>query len=337
MQLNANAKVLFLSLLSTSIALTACDMDDKKDGEKSSYSFTSPSSIQLKSSSFGLLEDSFFASSTQKLTTAEPPMCKDNICFTPTQLTGKYYGVGLMIQSDNSGMMAYFGQDSWSGITSSSTSYNFNFNSPVSNTGNLVCCTGQGDLSNGTSYFSDAVYMFGYVDATFTIPSTSGANGDAVGTHTVRFVLAEGAVSDAKRGDILYFDAGAFKWMDNEGVLSSTRPTNPITQDTGVVNWTNPFGDKGNQTIPTIGAALEAAADGGVNVVTEDELKISGRTYSFDFQADGFISFPTLLRTDIGMLDSKKKLLSSVHIQGLPHSKYNMGSTAKSKLVVTGP
>ncbi len=335
---HAKTKLYCLLLLTVTVALSACDMDDKKeDGEKSSYAFTSTASVKLKSSSFGLRDDSFFTSPSKNLTTAEPPMCKDNICYTPTQLTGKYYGVGLMIQSENSGMMVYFGQDSWSGITSSSTSYNFNFNSPISNSGDLVCCTGQGDLANGESYFSDAVYMFGYIDATFTIPSSAGANGDAVGTHTVRFVLADGAVSEAKRGDLMYSDAGTFKWMDAEGVLTTTRPASPIAQDAGVVNWTNPFGDKGNQSIPVINAALEDAAAGGVNVVTEDELKIVGRNYSFDFQADGFISFPTLLKTDIGMLDSKKKLLSSIHIQGLPHSKYNMGSAATSTLVITGP
>lgn len=338
MHLNAKAKLHCLTLLILTATLPACDMDDKKEGgEKSSYAFTSASSIQLKSSSFAFRDDSLFVNPSKKMTTAEPPMCKDNICFTPSQLTGKYYGVGLMIQSENSGMMAYFGQDSWSGITSSSTSYDFNFNSPISTSGDLICCTGQGNLANGESYFSDAVYMFGYIDATFTIPSSSGANGDAVGTHTIRFVLADGAVSDAKRGDLLYGDGGTFKWMDDAGVLTTTRPSNPITLDTNVVSWTNPFGDKGNQSIPVINAALEDSATGGPNVVTEDELKIVGRNYSFDFQADGFIAFPTLLKTDIGMLDSRKKLMSSIHIQGLPHSKYNMGATASSKLVITGP
>jgi hypothetical protein len=328
-----------VALFAAISVLVACEMDEKKDGgEKKSYSFTTTSKVEIKSSSFGLTNNLHTsASNPYALTTAAPPMCKDNVCFTPTQLTGKYYGVGLMIQSNNSGMMAYFGQDSWSGITSASKSYNFDFQNPISESGNLVCCTSEGDLANGNSYFSDAVYMFGYFDVTFEIPSSSGANGDAIGTHTIRFVLADDAVDQAKRGDLLYSDAGTFKWMDSEGVLSTTRPTAPITMDAGVVNWSNPYGDKGNQSIPVINSMLEEATGGGVNIVTEDELKIQGRTYSFDFQADGFIAFPTLLRNDIGMLDSRKKLMSLVHIQGLPHSKYNMGSSATSKLTISGP
>ncbi len=274
--------------------------------------------------------------------TASPPSCVDNICLTPTELTGKYYAVGLMIQSGGNGMNAYFGQDQWSDITGTSPTFDFSFKSPITQAGDLICCTSEGDLSGDNTYFSDAIYLFGYIDATFTIAADSGAHGDAVGTHTVRFVLADDSISGGKRGDLLIKDAEEFKWMDAAGALSTSRPADAITMNEDVVAFPDPYGDgKGTIAIPIIRTSVNAPASGEVFQVSEEELKIADRTYSFDFNASGFVWFPTLLQNDIGMLESRKALLSKIHMQGLPHSQYGdggaYGASGDTTLTITAP
>lgn len=315
-----------------SIILCGCNSNSN-----SSYNFSTSSKATLKSTSLSSRVE--FSEVGRRAT--EPANCTDNVCYTPTSLTGKYFGTGLMIQGGGQGMNAYFGQEGWSSITASSKTYDFDFKTPVTHTGNLVCCAGNGDLTSENTYFSDAIYLFAYLDATFTIPSGSGASGDAIGTHVVRFIFANDVISTAKRGDLMYKDTdNTFKWMDSTtGALSSTRPTSPITMDTNVVNWTNPYGtDKGNQEIPVINTAIAAPASGGVFQVKESELKIEGRTYSYDFPSAGLIFFATVLKTDIGVLSSRQQVLSKIHLQGLPHSKYQMSSSAgTTTLTITEP
>ncbi len=302
--------------------------DGKEGGDSQSYSFRSAAKVQLKST----------GGSGLGMTTLLPPMCVDSLCITPSTVSGIYYGAGIMIQSAGNGMMAYFGQESWSGTTGASPSSPFDFAAPGTQTGELICCVGEGDLASENTYISDAVYLFGYLDASFVVEAASGARGDAVGSHNVRFVLADGAVTGAKRGDLLYADAGTFKWVDAAGALQATRPADALTMDAKVVSWVNPFGtDKGNQTIPMLSASLTPPTGGGVMPVTEAELKTVGRSYTFAFDVSGFITFPTLLKADAGMLDSRATLLSKIHIQGLPHSRYMMSDAGDTTLTIAGP
>lgn len=316
----------------------ACGDDRKGGGPGKSYNFTVSSAARLKSTD---VSSTARIGNPSTMFSSAPANCTDNVCFTPTALTGKYFGVGLMIQSGGNGMNAYFGQESWSGITAASTSYDFDFNTPITETGTLVCCTGTGDLSSENTYFSDAIYLFGYLDATFEVAADSGANGDAIGPHTVRFILADDAIESAKRGDLMYKDADTtFKWMDStdSGTLSATRPTSPVTMNSSVVSWSNPYGDdKGNSTIPVISTLIAEPESGGVHQVSESELKTADRTYTYDFPVNGFIFFPTVLRSDIGMLSSKKELLSRIHLQGLPHTEYEMGSAGSTVLTISEP
>jgi hypothetical protein len=294
-------------------------------GNGDSYNFSARASTMLTSTTLTVMNA---LSSSPVKTRALPNNCTDNVCFTPSALTGKYFGTGLMIQSGGSGMNAYFGQDEWSSITSASPTYDFDFETPTTQTGDLRCCVGSGDLASGSSYFSDAIYLFAYFDATFTVPA-GGATGTAVGIHTVRFILADGAVTDT-----------TFKWVDStNGTLSTNRSSvTPVRMNTEVTNWVNPFGEtKGNQTIPVIGTGIADAVAGGVNVVTEDELKTEGRTYTYDFPGEGFIFFPTVLNADIGVLSSRLELLKRIHVQGLPHSQYEMGSAGTTTLTITEP
>jgi hypothetical protein len=203
----------------------------------------------------------------------------------------------------------------------------------------LGCCGGTGDLTSENSYFSDANFLFGYIDASFKIPyvNTNQVNSEMLATHTVRFVLADKTSTGYKRGDLLLQDTDdTFKWMTADGTLSATRPASPITMDTQVVNYTNPF-EKGNTEIPVIGSQI-LSPEGGDNKVTtsEGELKEAGNTYRFDFDASSLIVF-MLAPTELTIIQTKAEMLKRIHLQGLPHSKFTFGASAVSTLTVTNP
>lgn len=323
------AQLLLLTSLFTGF-VAGCGLFGNNPGGSpgTSYSFTATSKNALKSGSVttsARLDPSGIASSSL------PASCTDNLCFTPVTLTGKYYGMGLMMQVEGSGMNAYFGQDSWSSISGTSPQYEFNSALPITHTGNLTCCAGTGTFGSN-SYFSDVLYLFATLDSTFTVSASTGASGTAVGTHSVRFVLSDDAVTLAKRGDILYRDTdGEYKWVDNSsGSLTLTRPTTPVTMNTKVSNWVNPYDStKGQQHIPVISSSIADSAN-GKHVVSEESLKVSGKSYVFDFPAAGLIFLPTVLKTDASILSSRLTLLQQIHIQGLPHSGYVGGSALGS-------
>ena len=226
-------------------------------------------------------------------------------------------------------------------IDAKSPTYDFDFRAPFTQAGKLACCAGQGNLQSQNTYIESVAYLFGYMDATFTIPDGSGAHGSAVGTHTVRFVLADDAVATAKRGDVQYKDAdGAFKWMDaSSGALSATRPGAPITMPSTVVSWANPFGPQaGNQNIPVLNQHVDPPSTGGVYVVTETQLRADGHSYAFDFGAKNFVMFPRLLKAsgDIGRLESVKAVLENVITQGLPDGMHPDGAAGTTALYLDG-
>lgn len=298
--------------------------------EGQSYSFTSAASASITSStalSFDQLMGKRVGSqSASPFSSTGPTLCSSVICFTPTAVSGRYYGTGLSIQSNGSGMMAYFGQETWSDITGTSTSYPFSATSPVVNTGNLTCCVGTGDLASENTYIESVAYLFSYLDVTFTVSGVTG-NTSMNATYTFRFVFADDAITGGVRGDILVFDSGEFKWMNSDNsTLSTTRPTNPVTMNSSVTNYTNPFGTtEGNQEIPVIYSFIVTPAN-QVMQVTEAELRATGQIYSFGFNMANFVMFPTLLTADINMISSLKELMSRVHLAGLPHSAQPMGA-----------
>lgn len=275
-----------------------------------------------------------------------PTLCSSVICFTPSKLTGAYYGTGFLIQSSGSGMMAYFGQTNWSSITGTSTSYSFDTSAPITNTGNLNCCSGTGNLSSSNTYISDVAYLFGYLDATFTVSGVT-SNTNMNREFTVRFVLANGAISGGIRGDVLLKDPGdsVFKWMDTSvsaggdigaGTLVTTRPTTPVTMNTSVKNYTNPFGTgKGNDSIPVIYAAALPQSGSGVFTTSESALNTADKTYTFSFDSTKFVMFPTLLTADINSLSTYYQLMSLIHLGGLPHSTQSSGVGSPSGTILT--
>jgi hypothetical protein len=331
-------------LVAAAVFLVGCS-DKKEDGKGGkagkSYSFTAAAKASIGLKSQGLLETS---SESLGLATSGPTLCSSVICFTPTTLTGKYYGTGLLIQSNGNGMSAYFGKEAWSEIKGTSESMDFSSASPLIHSGNLFCCNGSGDLESANSYVSDVMYLFGYLDATFTVSGVTG-NTSMNREFVVRFVLADGAIPEGKRGDLLLKDTtdGVFKWMDSAisaDTLFASRPQAPVVMNTSVTNWTNPFGtDKGNQTIPVIYAGVLPASGSGNLTVKEAELAAGGKTYTFGFDPSNFVMFPTLLLADINMLSSLKELLSRIHLGGLPHSAQSMGvgSPASTVLRIDAP
>jgi hypothetical protein len=303
-----------------------------------SYNFTAATNVAL-----GL------KSRRDESRTTGPTLCSSVICVSPTALTGKYYGAGLLIQSSGSGMVAYFGQESWSQITGASTSLPFDSASPVTNAGNLTCCGGTGNLASSSAYISDVIYLFGYLDATFALTGIT-SNTNMNRTFTVRFVLADGAISGGVRGDLLLKDPAdsVFKWINTAtsaggdvgaGTLVTSRPTSPVTMNSSVTAYTNPFGTtQGNQTIPVIYAPV-IPASGGVYTISEAELSTSSRTYTFRFDPTNFVMFPSLQSaTDLNMLSTYTSMLQRIHLGGLPFSTQpqGVGSPASTELTVTG-
>lgn len=341
---------LFIATLFGTVVLNCSNSKDSTSGETGkSYSFTANASASFKLNSTKL-SGALSAPQQPLALSSGPALCTSVVCFTPTALTGKFYGTGFLIQSNGNGMVAYFGQDSWSNITSSSTSYDFSTTTPVTNTGTLYCCGGTGNLSSENTYIESAMYLFSYLDATFTVSGVTG-NTSMNREFTVRFVLADGAITDGKRGDLLLKDPSdsTFKWIDKgtsaggivgDGTLVTTRPAQPVTMNTSVKDWTNPFGsDKGNQQIPVLYAPILPESGTGVYQVTEAQLSTVGRTYTYAFDPTNFIMFPELLTTDKDMLYSYTQLLSKIHLGGLPHSAQpnGVGNPAGTYLIVKEP
>jgi hypothetical protein len=246
-------------------------------------------------------------------------------------------------------MVAYFGQDSWSSITGTSVAYPFDASTPVTNSGTLTCCNGTGDFSSSNTYIESVMYLFAYLDATFTVANV-GSNTTMNQAFTIRFVFADGAITSGIRGDILIKDTnlpagqggsndGEFKWVSTaSGALSTTRPSDPVTMNSSVTNYTNPFGaNAGNQTIPVIYAGVTPASGSGLLTFTEAELRTVGRIYSFKFDPTNFVMFPALLTTDINSIYSVKTLMQNVHLGGLPHSlqSQGVGNPASTTLTIT--
>ena len=343
-------KTLLTVFLSTYMLLSfpSCSDSNKSDkgapGKSYAFSAAGFGSFKLKAASLASVEKTLGTA----LATG-PALCSSVVCFTPTSLTGKYFGTGFLIQSNGNGMVAYFGQDNWSSITATSEKYSFDTASPTTHSGSLFCCNGSGDLTSSNTYISDAIYLFAYLDATFTVSGVT-SNTSMNREFTVRFILADDAVASAKRGDLMLKDPAdnVFKWRDpstsaggitGQGTLVTTRPSSPVTMNTSVQNWTNPNGtDKGNQTIPVINAPL-LPTSGEVYQVNESDLNVAGKTYTYNFDPTNFVMFPTFQTADKNSLHSYFQLLSNIHLAGLPHSgqPLGVGNPASTTLTVTGP
>lgn len=328
---------LFVGLLFLNVI--ACKPKEDEEGPGKSYSFTSKAKTLLKSEDLGkrhLQGSAFLASSGPK------HICEtgETITCTPALgLSGKYFAAGLLIQSAGKGMLAYLLNDVWSKIKSSSKTYDFDFANPIKSSGKLICCGGEGDLSDENTYFSNGAFLFAYLDATFEIPYTDSqldqVPEEMKGEHTVRFVFATGAKDDYKLGDLLYKDEdGEFKWIDKDsGELSLTRPSSPVTMDKKVINYSSE--DKAFESgIPTIYTELAEPSGGGVNQTSESKLKKSNLTYTFDFDPTYTIVI-MLAQDEMTIIQDKKELFSRLHIQGLPHSKFDgFAAAGVSKLTI---
>ena len=293
-----------------------------------------------------------FSAPRVEATSTAPTLCTSVVCFTPTQLTGIYYGTGLLIQSSGNGMSAYFGQEEWSSITGTSSSYTFDAANPSTNQGTLTCCNGTGDLSSENTYVSDVSYLFGYLDATFTVSGVTG-NTAMNEAYTLRFILASSAMTDAVRGDVLMRVDGSgnscpvsnsgctgeFKWMDStNSAFSTTRPNSPVVMNSSVVTYTNPFGtDVGNQEIPVFYVPVLPESGEGVLAITESELRATGNSFDFKFDPNSFVMFPAVPTSEINLITSKKELMARAHLAGLPHSAQvnGVGSPASTLLEIT--
>lgn len=354
-----------LYLLGYVLALGGCA---KQGSSGSSYTFAAAAKIKLATgatlaaSAFDDAVDgvmngfshmiNFVKSDFQPLDSRSVNPCNNHPCFTPTALSGKFFGVGLLIQSSGNGLSAYFGKSAWSSITGTSETYDFVLGDDISHTGDLTCCNGTGDLSKpDSSYIESVSYLLGYVDATFRY--TGSMNPDMNDNfHHVRFILADDVIAGAKRGDLMYYKilpdgsgTPTFEYYNADGTHSTIRPTDPITMNSAVVDYVNPFGTVGNQTIPVIySGVVTATSDTEKITVTQTQLETVGRTYSFKFPSKDFIIFASLLGgqddptgNDLKLVYDVVTLLQRVHLQGLPHSVAILGGASDSVLDITEP
>jgi len=214
-------RAMFASVTVLSIIFSGCGEDGKKDkdGKGKSYSFSAAATAIVKSSRLALTssnseskgdEESIKAGALTS-TSGAAHLCATGqtiTCVAPSALTGKHYGIGLLIQAGGRGMQSYLLSDSFSSITVTGPSYDFNAANPVTSTGALTCCGGEGDLAGENTYFSNVAYVFGYLDATIAVPFTDAQLNqvpqEVKGNHTVRFVLFENAVfwRKARRSDV---------------------------------------------------------------------------------------------------------------------------------------
>ncbi len=280
--------------------LLGCDKGEKSgpEGSAQSYEFEAGASSKLS------LKGATELVGGQLNLSGGPTLCSSVICATATSLEGAYYGVGFLIQSMGNGMVAYFGRSTWSDITKTSSVYAFNSNSPSTHSGDLFCCNGEGDLSNGNSYIESVIYLFAYLDATFTLSGITG-NTAMNREFTVRFVLADDGVEGAKRGDLLIKDEGIFKWMDTSlssggnvgnGTLVTTRPASPAVMNSSVTNWKNPFEGKGNSQIPVIYVPVIGKKADEKIVVSESMLKRNRKPTTFPLMQLTLCYFLNFLR-----------------------------------------
>lgn len=92
-------------------SIFSCSKDGSNSGGGSgtSYDFSAAGSAQIQAAAPFISELINKSSSIIPRSSTGPTLCSSVICFTPTAISGKYYGLGLSIQSNGSGMMAYFG------------------------------------------------------------------------------------------------------------------------------------------------------------------------------------------------------------------------------------
>ena len=317
--------------------ITGCGEGGKKDPGPggSNYSFSVASGTRVGGTGLGL-RGTVEKNLRTNLLDGPASLCVDQpnfFCVAPSALTGKYLSVGLLIQANGAGMQTYFHSDAFSSVTGASEAFDFDAAAPVTHTGDIKCCGGTGNLTGENVYFSDVTYLFGYLDATFQIPYSTTQQStvsDAMkGNHTVRFVMADNILSSYKRGDLLYKDSdGTFKWMDQSGNLSATRPASPITMDTNVVNYTSPFPELVNVSVPIFYSGLSEKV-----LTSEEKLKETGKTYAFSFDSSSLI-IVTKGKDQLSLLQTPKDLMSALHLQGMPHTSLTLGQAGTSVLTV---
>ncbi len=342
-----------LSLLVLSILLNvACEKKKESSTAESSQTYNITVATNARISFSNNVSANGAEQNNQKINTMTatgPTLCSSVVCFSATSLTGKYFGLGFLIQSAGNGMVAYFGQDTWSNITGTSTTYSFDASNPVVNSGTLFCCNGSGNLSSQNSYIESVIYLFSYLDATFTVSGITG-NATMNDDYTVRFIFATDAITSAVRGDLLIKDEGlpagqggsndgVFKWVSiSTGALSATRPADPVTMNSSVTNYVNPFGPgAGNQEIPVLYIPVYPVSGSGLFTISESDLSIADRTYNFKFDPTNLIMFPTFINSgsDINSIFSIKSLLQNIHLGGLPHSQQAQGVGSPAATILT--
>ena len=334
-----------ISACSLLLFIAACGKNSKNDKPPQ---FSSNSKTTLKSSSLNIAPDASFNNlfSFEGLSQfmnrapnlsqdADAPLLKCmemTSCFTPSNIKGKVLAGGLGISSRGQLETYLFGGDRYSDLSpdAGSTLYDFNFLTPVETSGTLICCNGSSSFES-EGYFQTAKFLTAHLDVTisFAAPNNTKLNG----TYTYRFVLADSKLLGYKRGDILIEDKtdSAFKWANPDGTLTATRPTAPATQDSSVVNWTNPFG-KGNLAIPTLEVEF---SEGDKMTITKDELEKNNLAFSFDLNPKNIVVI-NLDNAALNSLNTQYDLMSRLHLRGLPHSKMMLPTASfTSKLTLT--
>ncbi len=251
-------------------------------------------------------------------------------CYSPSAMGGKFSGFTLRISTNGTYQRLEIvppvqGTDDDGDEIISTNLNSFDLGSPSAISGSPSVNTGS---LNDSSHFSDLIWTVGWIDAKFAANTF-----DAVGEATLRFVYFTDTATGYQKGDVLIKDGSSFKWCPTGTTLISqcqtTRPSSPITQNSGIVNHTPASGDP---ELPYLAAEISANA-GGTEEVTVSASQLSG-TVNFTADFDHANAF-AIEDTTPGPFSNIFEVMPLLYIRGLSATPSGISVTGGIGAVLT--
>ncbi len=235
--------------------------------------------------------------------------CQLNVatCFTPTAFSGKFDSLKLRLGISG----VYLGLDV---IPSASAPQTFDFSNPTALDKGFPCCDGKSWDTHG-ALFKDLIWTLASVDATFDKP------GGLSGTVALRLVYAADDALGYTKGDVLIKDGMDYKWCPVGSTTlaqcSTTRPSNPITQDMDVVHYT-PMSNE--PALPYLDAEVFPDSTGhGVVDFSESANEFVTKQWAFTVDFDATGAFAVAQKTpgvDV-TFNTPQEMMAQLFLRGL--------------------
>ncbi len=249
-------------------------------------------------------------------------------CFSPVAMGGKFSSFNLRISSSGQySRLELISQSTSDNSITSNALNSFDLGSPTAISGTPECC---GDITfDSSSHFKDLIWNIGWIDAKFT-DSSFGISGG--GSTTLRFVYFTDSVTGYQKGDILIKDGNDFKWCPTTataiGDCSTTRPGSPITQNSGIVNYTP---ESGSPVLPYLSAEIYESATGD-GVVTTSASELTGSvSFTVDFDHENVFAVETPNKTFTNIFD----VMDELYIRSLSATPTGVSTTGGLGAVLT--